>query len=218
MKLLIDLDGPLLDVSLRYYRVYSDIVRELGFSPLPLETYWNLKRNRTPVKEILASTCPGEHPPGYVERRLLLIESPGYLAFDRLVPGALAVMEKLAQTEELHLVTLRRNRKTLVEEIGRLGLKRIFTSVISWEGIADEVPVKRDLIVESHVIREGEPALIVGDTEGDILAGKSMGISTCAVLNGIRNRLLIAEVKPDYTIEDIGGLPRVVEEIRSENR
>ena len=218
MKLLIDLDGPLLDVSIRYYRVYSALVRESGYTPLPLEKYWDLKRNRTPVEEILASTCAGEKPPGYVERRLSIIELPGYLAFDRPVQGALAVMEKLAQTEEIHLATSRRNRKTLMEEIGRLGLKRMFTSVISWEGPSGEVPAKGDLLAESRVVREGEAALIVGDTEGDILAGKRLGIFTCAVLNGIRNRRLVAGMEPDYTIEDIRGLPRVVEEVSSEKR
>jgi len=48
--LFLDLDGPLLDVRARYHAVYTQIARELGVAPLPLDAYWQAKRQRAPLE------------------------------------------------------------------------------------------------------------------------------------------------------------------------
>jgi phosphoglycolate phosphatase-like HAD superfamily hydrolase len=213
LKILLDLDGPILDVSARHHRVYADIVRTLGCRPLSRSAYWHLKRACTPLREILARSRCGTHAPWYAERWVSLIELPRYLTKDRLVKKAHIVLKELSSKDMLHLVTSRRNRRALLEELALFGIDGYFASITCAENPAVDWRAKRNLITGARLLREGEPALIVGDTEGDIRAGKSLGIVTCAVLNGIRNAKRIAEMKPDYTIRNIGGLPRLIQKI-----
>jgi phosphoglycolate phosphatase-like HAD superfamily hydrolase len=85
LKLFFDLDGPLLDVSHRYFRVHSDIVRELGGSPGEENEFWKSKRARRSVKEILAA--PGKTSVDvalYQKLWLERIEDEKYLKSDKL--------------------------------------------------------------------------------------------------------------------------------------
>ena len=51
-----DLDGPILDVSAKYYRVYHDLLDEFGFPSLPRDQYWEAKRNKVSDESILRKT------------------------------------------------------------------------------------------------------------------------------------------------------------------
>ncbi|MCH8276159.1 MAG: hypothetical protein IIA50_01265 [Bacteroidetes bacterium] len=53
MKIYFDLDGPILDVSERYYEVYKNSLPK-GSKVLNKKTYWNLKRAAVP-EEIIFS-------------------------------------------------------------------------------------------------------------------------------------------------------------------
>jgi beta-phosphoglucomutase-like phosphatase (HAD superfamily) len=44
MKIFFDLDGTLIDVAPRHYHVYSEVVTELGRTPLAQSVYWRLER------------------------------------------------------------------------------------------------------------------------------------------------------------------------------
>ena len=48
-----DLDGPILDVSEKYYKVYADILSQKGFRVLSKTEYWDAKRNKIPEYDIL---------------------------------------------------------------------------------------------------------------------------------------------------------------------
>lgn len=217
VKILIDLDGPLLDVSSRHHCVYAEIVREGGGRPLSRQAYWRLKRARTPLPEVLRRSRCRMPASRYEERWLSLIERPRHLESDRLVPGAAGALNGLAGKVELHLVTLRRDRRALLGQLARFGVDRQCASVVSGPNRSGRWDAKRDLIIKAGLLRGGSPALIVGDTEGDILSGKCLGIPTCAVLNGVRNRRLIAAMEPEYTVRDIRGVPRIIRRLLHES-
>jgi phosphoglycolate phosphatase len=67
--------------------------------------------------------------------------------------------------------------------------------------------VKAGLLRESGWLRPG--ALIVGDTEVDIRAGKAVGIKTVAVTSGIRSRAALEAEGPDVIVDDIRALANV---------
>lgn len=68
-------------------------------------------------------------------------------------------------------------------------------------------PVKR-LLDGSGI--EGKPALMVGDMDLDIKAGKEAGIMTCGVTYGIGSRSDIEEAGPDLLIDDILKLTELI--------
>ena len=70
-----DLDGPLIDVSNKYYAVYSYILAKYGFKTLPMSLYWQMKKEKRSIGEILSDTGAGELLDTYIKERLQIIES-----------------------------------------------------------------------------------------------------------------------------------------------
>jgi len=72
-----------------------------------------------------------------------------------------------------------------------------------------------ELLLRENCLKKGD-ALIVGDRlETDILTGKHSGIRTALVLTGVAKKgdvdKLGKEEKPDFVLESIAGLPRLLE-------
>ena len=189
MTLFLDLDGPLLDVEERYFRVHHDILAELGYSD-PVDdkaSYWRMKRDRRPLSAFLMEKGKSLVDEGIHRRRWLeTIESEDYLDFDRIIPGAKQQLGKLSGPHTLVLVTLRRNREGLIRELECLQLRLFFRAVLcKAQRTRDSWKVRHDLIRSSLLLEFDR--WIIGDSEVDILAGKSLGLTTVAVLSGIRN-------------------------------
>lgn len=210
MKIFFDLDGTLVDVLPRHYRVYSETVTAFGGKPLGKDEYWDLKRAKTLWPEILSKS--GLDPnikESFLQDFIKKIESPAYLAMDELIPGARQVLDGLYKTDELFLVSLRRNAGNLNEEVQRLELGSYFQKILSAHSETDGSDKKTELI--KNELHQGKPALIVGDTEADIKTGKQLGLTTVAVLSGIRNKGFLDNLKPDYMINDIGEFTAIVQ-------
>jgi phosphoglycolate phosphatase len=52
--------------------------------------------------------------------------------------------------------------------------------------------------------------VIVGDSTVDVKAGKAAGSKTVAVLSGLYSREELAQANPDFIIEKITELPRII--------
>jgi phosphoglycolate phosphatase-like HAD superfamily hydrolase len=185
MTIFFDLDGPILDVSERYFRVHRDIVEQLGGERIDKRKYWHLKRDRQSLSALLDWTGITKSEETYRAQWLHKIELMKYLQYDTVIHGSKEQLKSLRQRHTLILVTLRQHRDHLDIQLKRFLLRSLFTSFT------------RD-------------ALVVGDTEVDIRAGRELGLMTVAVQNGIRNRERLAEEHPDFIIEDINALPQIL--------
>jgi len=209
MNIFFDLDGPILDVSERYFRVHRDIVGQCSGKVMDKTTYWHLKRDHRPLPALLTMTGGPTSEVAYRAQWFQKIEALEYLQYDTVIPGAKEQLEWLRQGHFLILVTLRQRREHLEVQLKKLKLHRFFAAVFSANPtLAEGWKAKQRLISESQFL-SGD-ALIVGDTEIDIRAGKSLGLTTVAVLSGIRNRERLAAEGPDLIVEDINALPHIV--------
>ena len=203
----LDLDGPILDVSAKYYRVYSDILINAGYETLKKGEYWYNKRWKIPEIEILRKTGADTFFKEYQEKRLSLIESDFYLSFDRLQEAAFQVLEKLSKKHKLILVTLRKSAAQLNRQLADLGLNKFLSHVLtSGECSAPRWRIKYNLISDYLADVSFNRHVFIGDTETDIEAGKRLGFTTIAVSNGIRSEELLKKSQPDYifsSIEDV---------------
>ena len=206
MTLFFDLDGTILDNRTRYHRVHLHCLGN-AVPVLSEEKYWELKRKKFPEPEILARFYPKADAAAYRKERERIIESPEFLAFDALLPNARETLLMLAKEHDLILVTLRKNRDTALEEIDRFGLRTIFSDVRTSAAGADPVQTK------AHEMRPNAKAgdWIIGDTEADILAGQSLGLTTCGVLSGIRDEKLLSALHPTHLVASIAELPSLLE-------
>lgn len=204
MQIYLDLDGPVLDVSERYYAIYSDLLRREGYTPMDRSGYWSLKRLSFQESAIVAHTCP----PGVVEDYLIerqnLIEDPAYLGLDRVHEGALERLRSWAGRHELVLVTLRRNYQSLVSQLDYIGLRPLLSDVLvgpvgcpGWRAKKERIETR---------LRDTSNAFVIGDTEADVLAAHALELPSVAVTCGIRTRRLLSHLAPDLLIRNLGEL------------
>ena len=206
--ILFDLDGTILDGSLKYYKIYCELLREKKYEPLSFNKYWSLKRSHTPISIIISKTCSFEFSKKYIKKRLRIIEDRKYLTQDRVIRGAKKTLEKLSLFYSLVLITLRANRNQLLFQLKRLNLLNYFEHILSGSSGNNPIYAKKSLLKRFSELKRA--ILIVGDTEADIRAGKSLFLKTCAVLSGIRNKNLLDKEKPDHIITDITAVPNIL--------
>ena len=211
-QVFLDLDGPILDVSHKYWRVHRDVLIELGKSYLPKDEYWHLKRTRTPVPDILARVGAQDIADVYTRMRIGRIETPEYLKYDRVWPGVREALAALGRDHRLVLVTLRRSVEALHGELERLELTPLFDRVLSsGEQRTPRWQIKVDLI-RSDGYRAGTLGMIVGDTETDILAGKQLGLRTVGVLCGIRAKEHLEAAGADIILSSVVELVSLLDD------
>jgi len=204
MKIFCDLDGTLIDVSARNYRVYAENTTAFGGHPLQRAAYWDLKRKKTKWDQLLPlSGLPIDIQQQFLDEFIKKIESPDYLKLDTLFPAALAALDMLSAEHECYLVSLRRNRENLLLELEWLNLAPHFKQILTGHSESDGYDVKIALIKDRLGDDKG---VIIGDTEADIVTGKELGLTTVAVKSGIRDEQFLAALNPDHLLNDISEL------------
>ena len=208
MRIFLDLDGTLLDVSNRHFEVYAFTVEQFGGTPLSKRAYWQLKRCKTGWPQLLARSGLAPHVLSpfhdvFVER----IEAPQMLAKDQLFVGTRSSLRELSSTHSLSLVTLRRSRANLMDQLRDLDLQRYFDEIEVGPARGEAYEAKLELMKRMAAFRE---AIVVGDTEADIVAAKMLHVPVVAVLSGVRDREYLGALKPDFMIGGVRELPDLV--------
>jgi phosphoglycolate phosphatase len=195
-----DLDGTLLDIRLRFHRLHSDCLAELHGTSLSIEQYWQLKQSKTSEGDILKVNHDEDLLVAYEAMRKEQIEAVDYLQFDDFWDGMTFNLHNLGEKYGLAIVTLRNNPATLEWQVEHLGLRDFFP-VILYPEPGDQSPVRYETKLAMVRRRFGDCPLsgwFIGDTEVDILAGKALGLKTCAVTFGLRNAEVMSALQPDF--------------------
>jgi phosphoglycolate phosphatase-like HAD superfamily hydrolase len=205
----LDLDGTLLDVSRRHHAVHREIVAEIGGEARDLQTFWQLKQDATPIAE-LTGLGPADVR-RYQERWQLLIEQPCYLGLDTWLPEARQTLGSLTGEYTVVITTLRQHDEALRDELRLLECPPV-AQLLSAPAGDDAVRTKTRLIRSCrHYTRE---AVVAGDTEVDIRAGKVLGLLTVAVANGLRSHQCLVCEAPDCAIARIDELPQALRSLQ----
>jgi phosphoglycolate phosphatase len=90
-----------------------------------------------------------------------------------------------------------------------LGIEDRFDIVLGGDSVAEKKPdpaLLRLVLKRFHIIPAN--ALMVGDGDTDIQAGKCAGVITCGVTYGLANKGDLLAAKPDFLIDDLAQLTR----------
>ena len=201
-----DLDGTILDVSERIYRVYKDIMKKYNKKFLSKDKYLKLKRRKMPVEEILKKTKAEDIFLKFKKEWEREIEKPHYLELDKISDFEKKILLNLKSNYKLVLVMLRNHPKRLVSQLREKKIDRIFDKILvkSARDYQSKWKLKYNLIKKYGDYDKG--SIVVGDTETDILAGKKLKIKTVAVIEGMRNREILGKCKSDFLIKNITEL------------
>lgn len=205
-----DLDGTLVDVSERYYRVYKDILKFYS-KPYILSKmeFWNHKRSGKKVVDIIPTKVSKQFIQEFIKEWFKRIEDKEYLKYDKLFQESLRVLLALKEEYMLVLVTLRNNKEALIWELNNFGLTSYFKEIL----MGSQLKTKTQLIKDYLGRNKEDYGIIVGDTEIDILAGKELGLVTIAVTYGIRTKDFLSRFNADFYLDSISKLPSLLKRI-----
>ena len=215
LRLITDFDGPIIDVSQRYYQVYQECLDSSrapnqAVKQLSKEEFWQLKRSRVPEKQIgMISGLDETQAQAFAQLRRQTVHTESYFKYDTLAPGAVAALEKVQQAGvDLAVMTMRRMRE-LDYAFDRHDLGRFFPKDRCYCLSNDYVKTRdiddKPLLMERALV-ELPPASdtwMVGDTEADIITAKKHGVKVIGVLSGIRDRASLEVYQPDWIVKDL---------------
>lgn len=204
--IIFDLDGPILDVSNRYYKAYVDSLKEMGSEVVSKKKYWDLKRSRVSDHDILGRTSSEHLLDEFKIKRDRLIEAKELLKFDCVWPELRETYQTLFNQTSTILVTLRTYSERTSWQLKNLGIYCWFDSIVSHpssENSKERWQIKADLVRRLGILNNVscQQHIFVGDTETDILAGKNLGMKIIAVSFGIRAKYLLLPLKPDLIFD-----------------
>jgi phosphoglycolate phosphatase len=222
-----DFDGPIVDVSDRYYSTYhlaltdtAEFYRELSapsFAPdqfhfLTKAQFWQMKQNRVPDREIASqSGLDTDTTDFFLQRVMEIVNSANLLEQDTIQPGVTWALGLLrSQGCRLILVTLR-DQNEAISMLEQHGLRPLFTGIYgtnsrqaAYQNYAElKTQLLRTAMREHRITPTNSASWMIGDTEADILAGQSMGIPTIALTCGIRSEQKLSQLKPTLIKTDL---------------
>ncbi|XWK87182.1 MAG: HAD family hydrolase [Phormidium sp.] len=214
LRLITDFDGPIVDISERYYRVYELCLektrrQDQKVNHLTKTQFWELKRARVPEKEIgVISGLEEQQAEEFAQLRKKTAHTQPYFKYDELAPGAIAALEKVQQAGiDLVVLTMRRI-KELDYAFDSFDLGRFFPENRCYR-LSNDYAKGRDIddkpILMGEALGKLPPASdtwMVGDTEADIMAARTHGIKVIGVLCGIRDRTSLEAFHPDLIVND----------------
>jgi phosphoglycolate phosphatase-like HAD superfamily hydrolase len=215
LRLITDFDGPIMDVSKRYYRTYLFCLSEISRPDQPVQVlskaeFWQLKRSQVPEREIgQISGLDQSQTQAFAQLRRQTVHTLPYLIYDLPTPGAIATLEQAQQAGiELVVMTMRRV-KELNDAFDRFDLARFFPPdrryCLSNDYVKTTDVKDKPLLMERALaeLPAATDTWMVGDTEADIAAAKTHGVKVIGVLCGIRDRVQLMQHEPNAIADDL---------------
>ena len=215
-RIFTDFDGPIMDVSERYYQVYLYCLKKICLPEQIVKTlskseFWELKRSQVPEKDIanISGFTDDKQQVAFAHLRRATVHTDPYFTYDRLFENAIPALEK-AQNEgyDLAVMTMRRRRE-LEPVLDQYNLSRFFKSGRifclddDYVKTIDTQDKPKLMKIAQASLPEVDEQWMIGDTEADILAAQSYHIPVIAVLSGIRNQTQIEKYRPRTVLTNL---------------
>lgn len=215
LRLITDFDGPIMDVSERYYQVYQYCLEQIKQPNQPIQLmtkaeFWECKRDRIPEQTIgINSGLDQDQAQDFARLRRQTVHTMPYLVYDQPAPGAIEALERLqAAGVDLVVMTMRRVRE-LEDAFNRYDLARFFASdrryCLSNDYVKTGDTKDKPLLMERALqeLPVATDVWMVGDTEADMIAAKTHDVKAIGVLSGIRNTNQLSQYQPYLILNNL---------------
>jgi len=207
-NLIFDWSGTLVDDMEPVIEATNVVLEKYGIAPYDREGF--RRSFRLPYHEFYEELLPGV--------ALAELEAHFRPAFDgatslvTVLPHAREKLEWAKQRGMRMFVLTSMDPTAFARQLNEFGMQDFFEE--TYAGVLD----KRDLIaqiLETHALHKDETAFI-GDMTHDIETARHGGISSIAVLTGYHHAEVLASVRPDITVPDLGVLVKLFDRRKAE--
>jgi phosphoglycolate phosphatase len=215
--LLFDLDGTLIDSLGDLAASINLMLRDLDRPPLGREQVAAFIGNGIPttVHRALVATHPNQEPPGPAlhERAIESVHrhyATEMLNTTRLFPKVVETLDHF-RGKRLGVVTSKEVRFTEFL-LDHFGIAKYFEAIVGGDTTLARKPDPQP-VLEALRLLEGpaSEAVMIGDSEIDVIAGRRAGTQTCAVTFGYRSAEQLRVTEPDAMIDRFDQLREVIQ-------
>lgn len=209
--IIFDLDGTLIDSRQDIAHCVNWTLHDMGLPGIDHEVIYSYVGHG--VRALMEGAVQEAHGVDGYERALKLFDrhySDHLLDHTQLFPGMKEVLENY-KDKRLAVIT-NKPQKYTDPIIQGLQLEDYFGAVLGREACAQPKPAPDPVNKVIEIMpTQRDKAIIIGDTEVDIEAGKRAGILTCGVLFGFGKEEMVRDAKPDILIEEVQQLIEIFE-------
>lgn len=205
MKLIIEVDGPILDVQPAYWYAYQVAVAELGWARIDPSTFWRLIRTGASEGQILRGSKV-RHWKHYADRFAAVVDADECVARMRPQADVVGPLKAIRRRYPLVTVTIAANkaaRERLLLEHGMLD------ALHGIEVLGGSLAERARRIAEL-ASDMGRPVVAAG-TEAFARAAGEAGICCVGVSNGPCTSKRLRQVGAAEVYNDVGGLAAALE-------
>jgi HAD superfamily hydrolase (TIGR01509 family) len=207
MKLVIfDLDNTLIDIGDLVYEVFNACIKHLNGRGLNYQAYqalsfWKSKSEEefeTKLKSLGVSNFDTFFKV-FDQKHFELLKKKVSDGSIRLMPGSLELLNWLKDRSKLAIAT-NTQHEIVNFELDAFNLREFFDCIVTPQHVTKTKPYPDQInFILSKLNVKKEDALLVGDSNSDILAGKAAGIKTAFL--AIKGKT--TQTGPDYVIKSL---------------
>ena len=128
-----------------------------------------------------------------------------------LFPGVESVLHDLSAASMPITVASSRGRQSLLELLGRLNIRPLFSEVLGEQDVERKKPAPDLVFALSRALGVAPSRmLVVGDTTYDIVMGRAAGSHTCAVTYGSHDVARLRSADPTWLIDSFAELRAIL--------
>lgn len=112
-----------------------------------------------------------------------------------------------------------KKREMVIHGLKHCGINAYFEFVIGADDVINPKPDKEPLVKAMNLFNSlPDETIFVGDNAHDILGGKNAGIVTCAVSWAERGADYLKQYNPDYILEEMKDLIKIIDEVNEHDK
>ena len=207
--IIFDLDGTLVDSQ---EGIVHSIQHMIDYFQLPVKTPQEIRSYiGTGVEDLVRKSTGSKGkiiPEGSIKYFKDTFKQIGNV-YARLYPNVIEILEYFKNKKKV--IITNRQYDMAVATLQHFNIEKYFTDLTGGDDIDCMKPSSCPLVksIKKYDIEKNK-TIIVGDMAIDIIAGQSAGIYTCACMGGIGKKDDIKKAGPDFMIEDLIELKRIV--------
>lgn len=213
--ILFDLDGTLIDTN---YVIYESF--KYTFTVNLPEIELNDELIGSFIGPTLHQTFGGYTKDNDLIEKMIVDYRTFYVDFEmgnfEIYPNVLEVIKKLKEEGYNLCIVTSKFKEAAWPSFTFYGLEKWFDDFVALDHVEIPKPDRNPVDVALSKFPNHKNAIMIGDNQSDILAGKNAGIYSAGVAWSFKGAAYLEKVEPDFMLKDMNDIFRVIKEIEEE--